>query len=1250
MSANYNSGKSTFIGWGLPTDPGDLDPTKYEGAVIYNGLDQILYYSNGDEWTQPLNAPIRKPYALEPTNSAQQSQLRLSQFLTGTGFEDKYRQIAVMFEVYTSPDMTEESRVRLPVNPTDIEDAWVFPLTFGIPPEYTEPNNDYIEDDAQGVPYRHLRSSYQLPKELFEPEAKFYWRAKYIANDGQESLFSDLYRQTYPPIIDQPYSLRQSGLITDKAEISPFVSAFGRTHSTTSWTFYENEPSVQIIDGERVETPVGSPVWTRVTEFNEFDPNYNPYRINILEVETDIMEPGKTYYWRAQHFDNDGSVSDWSFFSSFTRPETNVVKVIFDTRIGTGSFVQLYLGGSNIVVDWGDGEATTGTSGQAVFQHTYDITEPQEYTVTISGNVTHYSHGDDAGQIPVPVDVREKLTKVKSFGNVGYFRVSGAINLIEVPDYLPASITSFRAMFSGCTKFNQNLNLWDTKNIVDMQSMFSGATSFNGDISTWVTTKVGAITPRTLGESFNSMFSGASAFNQNLNYKETYDYHGTGTVAIVYWDTSNSPSMASMFKNARAFNGDIRSWKLNSCNSTASMFEGAVAFNNDLSRWDFSQVLDVSRMFYGAINFNRNIGTGDFSFVKDFSNMFTNASNFNRDISHWKISTRTGDEIKMTGMFQGARNFNSVIDYNIENGTWNVSRVVDMSNMFRDCLYYNQPLTNWNTANVKNTSYMFYNARTFNQPLTSWNMAKVENASYMFYQALKFNQDLVWDLSKATDLSWMFALTDTFNSNVRFKLCVDPTKNVNLFGMFYYARLFNKTLRYDVDGDGAWDMSRVNNTGYMFLNARAFDQDIGNWNTSSITYAHAMFYSAIAFNQNIGSWDVSKITDMSYMFFDANRFNNGGSDSIKNWVTSAATNMSGMFWAARAFNQPIGSWDVSKVYYFGNMFRDMTIFNQPLNTWDTSRAVSFNAMFYYSPAFNQPLSNWNTKNVTDMGYMFAGAKAFNQPLTTNGDKWNTANVTSMYSMFSSTDAFNQNLSSWNTGNVTNMGFMFWYARAFTNAGQSLNTWNTSKVVYMHYMFGGSKFNSSISSWNTAKVEYMYYMFYDSPFNQPINTNGDSWNVSKVRNMTYMFGYNNAFNQNISGWNTSEVTDMSYMFIGGPFNQPIGSWNTAKVVYMNGMFYNTNFDQDISSWNVSKVAYMRDMFRGSRNNVTTKLSTVNYDKLLSLSTGWPSRTVIPGVVFHAGASKYSSTNADVINGRSALINKPNLWTITDGGSV
>jgi surface protein len=52
----------------------------------------------------------------------------------------------------------------------------------------------------------------------------------------------------------------------------------------------------------------------------------------------------------------------------------------------------------------------------------------------------------------------------------------------------------------------------------------------------------------------------------------------------------------------------------------------------------------------------------------------------------------------------------------------------------------------------------------------------------------------------------------------------------------------------------------------MFLNAKAFNQNISGWHVGKVTNMTYMFHNATSFNQNIGSWDVGKVTDMSYMF------------------------------------------------------------------------------------------------------------------------------------------------------------------------------------------------------------------------------------------------------------------------------------------------------------------------------------------------------------------------------------------------
>jgi len=77
-------------------------------------------------------------------------------------------------------------------------------------------------------------------------------------------------------------------------------------------------------------------------------------------------------------------------------------------------------------------------------------------------------------------------------------------------------------------------------------------------------------------------------------------------------------------------------------------------------------------------------------------------------------------------------------------------------------------------------------------------------------------------------------------------------------------------------------------------------------------------------------------------------------------------------------------------------------------------------MFYKVHEFNQPLKTWNTSKVTDMCYMFCGALKFNQPI----GSWDTSQVRDMSWMFSCGESFNQDLSKWDVSSVINMTSMF----------------------------------------------------------------------------------------------------------------------------------------------------------------------------------------------------------------------------------
>jgi len=226
--------------------------------------------------------------------------------------------------------------------------------------------------------------------------------------------------------------------------------------------------------------------------------------------------------------------------------------------------------------------------------------------------------------------------------------------------------------------------------------------------------------------------------------------------------------------------------------------------------------------------------------------------------------------------------------------------------------------------------------------------------------------------------------------------------------------------------------------------------------TSSVTSTANMFLNATAFNQNIGSWDTSSVTNMAGMFSLASAFN----QNIGSWNTSNVTNMPNMFNGASSFNQPIGSWDTSSVTSTGNMFLNATAFNQNIGSWNTSSITNMAGMFALASAFNQNIGSWNTSNATNMQDMFNQALAFNQPI----GSWDTSSVTNMSNMFLAAAAFNQNINSWNVSSVTNMAGMFAAPVGVNGFNQPLNSWNFTASVnienFMLFKDGANKYNTT----------------------------------------------------------------------------------------------------------------------------------------------------------------------------------------------
>jgi hypothetical protein len=146
-------------------------------------------------------------------------------------------------------------------------------------------------------------------------------------------------------------------------------------------------------------------------------------------------------------------------------------------------------------------------------------------------------------------------------------------------------------------------------------------------------------------------------------------------------------------------------------------------------------------------------------------------------------------------------------------GTWDVSQVTDMSNLFSGLHYFNEPLKNWDVSSVRNMECMFKNAKSFNQRIDKWQVNNVTNMKEMFCGASSFNQNInYWNIRNVKNMDYMFSGAISFNQPLGFWNVIDVSSMV---GMFKNASSFNQVI-------GQWQISRYTNTRDIFLNCPVY--------------------------------------------------------------------------------------------------------------------------------------------------------------------------------------------------------------------------------------------------------------------------------------------------------------------------------------------------------------------------------------------------------------------------------------------
>jgi uncharacterized repeat protein (TIGR01451 family) len=529
-------------------------------------------------------------------------------------------------------------------------------------------------------------------------------------------------------------------------------------------------------------------------------------------------------------------------------------------------------------------------------------------------------------------------------------------------------------------------------------------------------------------------------------------------------------------------------------------------------------------------------------------------------------------------------------------GSWDVSNVVIMRQMFRNASLFNQDISGWNTSEVTLMNAMFASASSFNQDIGSWNTVKVNRMDDMFYFATSFNQDISnWNTAAVTNMVRMFDGTSAFNQNL-----------------------------------GNWTLNSAVNMADMLNNC---GMDCENYSYTLIGWAAN---NPTVITRTLGA------TGLQYGTNAAGARNTLTDPLQRNWTITDAGSTGSTCYSPGDF---ITEWT------FPAAATSITFFTQTtatpvVYTWSASPSGS-SGFGSFTAAGSVTLSGLNIAagDVVTLAMQPQNLQRFyindggvDRERLTDVTQWGSVAWTSMNRAF--IGCSNLQISATDIPDLSGVSDMFSMFRNCTSfiGAAYMGSWNTEAVTDMSFMFSGAiQFNADISGWNTAAVFNMQSMFTSATaFNQNIG----SWNTAALNFTTGMFRDATSFNQDISSWNTAAVTNMSQMFFrASAFNQNIGSWNTAAVDNMISMFYLASaFNQNIGSWILNPGVTMTTMLNGSG------MDCENYSNTL---IGWAANNpTVTGRTLDAFPLQYGTAGAVARN----ILTDPlqRNWTITDAG--
>lgn len=822
----------------------------------------------------------------------------------------------------------------------------------------------------------------------------------------------------------------------------------------------------------------------------------------------------------------------------------------------------------------------------------------------------------------------EGLTSCSSLYNM-FGGFAGDATVI-IKDFLPN--TNATNMFVNTSNFNSPI-IMNTTNINNMDWIFSGASKFNQNINDWDFTNVTAT---------SNMFNNAPKYNN-------------GNVDIS-WNLPNVTSTYHMFKDT-SMNIGITLTDLNNVNNLNGMFQDCNLVGGTLllTGLDHTSITELNKsgnsLFLDFYPQNDEVRIENTTNVNTLASLFEDSSlNCNFTLTH------SAPDISVNNMFKNATAFNGTVTlpfdniitaYDMFTGAtaysnggvdidWSMSSVVDTHNMFLDISSsVSIKLTNLNNLTVY---YNMFRCTMIN-PLSKIHLTGLSSATNLGAGNNMFS-NFASDISEiriedSTSVNSLVQLFMNSDMNTPF-IMTHLASGCDAGSMFEGADRFNSLLSLPFD--------KIDSMRRMFYEANAFNQNINDWNLSNVTLTDYMFYQNIGFNNNGVDISLSlpSLVDGSLMFRSVR-----SSVSIRIYDLHNATNIlqmvSGNFPDTNSIELKLTGLTGLTTFASNNPVNGLVKDISEIRIEDTINVKYLTSMFYGS-TLNTPIVITDLSDNCEAVGMFKNTTRFNTRLEMPFEK-----IKNMNQMFMNADAFDQNISHWNVSNVTNMESMFQLKSGFNNGGTDLS-WNIPKVATMYKMFEEGTITTSLLFHNAnalTNVNRMFYranlsgsntilfdgatslenagnstssevMFYDCNlyidnviFRDTINlTNMENMfrNISGSPNVTIdtlkfpataknMFLTATSYNGVVT-LPTEKITDMGSMFSGcSIFNQPL-TWDLSNCTTCNSMFINNvSFNSDISFYNTEKITTMGNMF----NNCDLSDSIIKFGNLDALTS-------------------------------------------------